>query len=90
MKYLIQYRFEPAMQPAIAARFLDNRGAPPSGVTMLGRWHGMNGQGVTVVESDDEKAMYLWHLQWADLMQIDTTPCVDDPVAGTVLHSMRR
>jgi hypothetical protein len=30
-------------RPAVA-RFLQNGGAPPPGVTVIGRWHGMNGK----------------------------------------------
>ncbi len=36
---------------AAVARFLETGGAPPEGVKMLGRWHGMNGQGFAISES---------------------------------------
>src|SRR5260370_1054334 len=36
---------------AAVARFLETGGARPEGVKMLGRWHGMNGQGFAFSES---------------------------------------
>jgi len=32
-------------------------------VKLLGRWHGMSGQGVAITESEDPKAMFAWRVQ---------------------------
>ena len=37
-------------------RFKETGALPPEGVTLLGRWFGMNGQGFAVVEASDAKA----------------------------------
>ncbi len=55
---------------------------------MLGRWHGMNGQGFAISEATDAKAMFQWYAQWADLMELSVTPCVEDADAGPVLASL--
>jgi hypothetical protein len=47
-------------------------------VKMLGRWHGMNGQGFAISESTDAKALFQWVAQWSDLLQLW--------VAATVPH----
>jgi hypothetical protein len=40
-------------------RFLKTGGVPPAGVTLIGRWHGMNGKGCAVVESSNPPALVL-------------------------------
>src|SRR5258705_9448805 len=57
---------------------------------MLGRWHGMNGQGFAISESSDPKAMYRWVAQWSDLLQLTVTPCLEDADAGEVMASLPR
>jgi hypothetical protein len=54
-------------------------------VRLLQRWHGMNGTGVTISESDDPKAIFQWRAQWADVLDLVVTPCLDDSEAGPVL-----
>ena len=75
--------------PTAVARFLETGGAPPKGVTMLGRWHGMDGRGFAISESTDAKAMYQWVAQWADVLQLTVTPCVEDADAGAVMASAK-
>lgn len=48
----------------------------------------MSGQGFAVVESNDPKALYLLRAQWADLLPIEVTPCLEDADAGAVLASL--
>ena len=88
MKFITSWQVPPSTNRAIVARFLETGGAPPPGVKMLGRWHGMSGQGFCVSECDDPKAMYLWLAQWSDLMPMSVTPCLEDADAGAVLASM--
>ena len=70
------------------ARFLETGGAAPKGMEILGRWHGMNGQGFAIVESSDAKALFLFQAQWADVLPIAVTPCLEDADAGAVLASL--
>jgi hypothetical protein len=57
---------------------------------MLGRWHGMSGQGFAIAESDDPKALFLWQAQWADVLALTVTPCLEDADAGAVLATLIR
>lgn len=88
MKFISTWTVPQGSFNAAVKRFLETGGAPPQGVKMLGRWHGMNGQGFAVSESSDPKAMYLWTAQWADLIPITVTPCVEDEDAGAVMASL--
>ena len=90
MKYISSWTVPQGSYNAAVARFLETGGAPPEGVKMLGRWHGMNGQGFAISESTDAKAMYEWVAQWADVLQLTVTPCVEDADAGAVMASLRK
>ena len=70
------------------AQFLKDGGMPPAGVTMIGRWHGTNGKGFMVAESDDAKAMYAYFAQWQEVFNIESTMAVDDEEASEVLSRM--
>ena len=88
MKYIISWSVPPSAQIASAARFLETGGAPPPGVKLVGRWHGMSGEGFAIAECDDAKAMYLYQAQWRDLLPIAVTPCVEDAEASAVFASI--
>jgi hypothetical protein len=90
MKYLVHWTFDPAAYPAIVSRFLESGGAPPRTVQLIGRWHGLSGDGFAVVETDDDKALYVWRAQWSDLLRMSVAPCLDDTETAMVLSSMRR
>ena len=73
-KYIISWTVPQATFNAAVARFLETGGAPPKGVTMLGRWHAMNGQGFAISESTDAKAMYQSVSEWSDFLSLTVTP----------------
>jgi len=78
MKFMVTWTVPQGTFNAAVARFLETGGAPPEGVKMLGRWHGMNGQGFAISESSDPKAMYRWVAQWSDLLPLTVTPCLEE------------
>jgi hypothetical protein len=89
MKYIVSWTVPQGTYNAAIARFLETGGAPPRGAQMLGRWHGMTGgHGVASAETSDAKALYLWQAQWADLLPMSVTPCLEDAGAGGVLASL--
>jgi hypothetical protein len=85
MKYISHWKIPPQLTEATIKQFLATGGTPPDGVKLLGRWIGMNGEGFAVSESNDPKAMYAWYIQWASVMELTVTPCVEDAEAGEVL-----
>jgi hypothetical protein len=90
MKFIVSYKIPKSSVVDTEQRFLKTGGAPPAGVTMIGRWHGMNGGGVVIAETNDAKALYSWLASWNDLLEFDTTPCVDDAEAGPILAAVKR
>jgi Domain of unknown function (DUF3303) len=90
MKFIVTWKIPKASVASAEARFLQTGGAPPAGVKMIGRWHGMSGGGVLIAETDDAKALYAWLGYWNDLLEFETTPCLEDADAGAVLASIKR
>jgi hypothetical protein len=90
MKYICIWHLPAGTFNATVARFLETGGAPPKGVQIVGRWHGMSGQGVMITETDDSKAMFEFRAQWADLIDMTITPCLEDADAGAVLAGMAK
>jgi hypothetical protein len=88
MKFLTTWTIQPGGFNAAVARFLETGGAAPPGVRILHRWHGANGSGVQISESDDPKAIYLGIAQWADVLDMNVTPCVEDADAGAALATL--
>jgi hypothetical protein len=82
MKYISTWKLPPNLIDAAVKKFLETGGAAPEGVKMQGRWHGMNGAGVAIFESNDATAIYKWYAQWANVMELSITPCVEDAEAG--------
>ncbi len=48
MKFISSWSVPQGTFNAAVARFLETGGAPPEGVKMLGRWHGMDGKGFAI------------------------------------------
>jgi hypothetical protein len=90
MKYISSWKLPPNLIDSAIEKFLKTGGTPPEGVKMLGRWHGMNGTGFAISESNDPKAMYQWYAQWANVMEITVTPCVEDAEAGPILAALAK
>lgn len=88
MKFLVSWSLPHGeAYRAAVARFLEGGGSPPAGVEMIGRWHGANGKGFAIAESDDAKALFDWFAEWAEYMDIEATPMVEDADAGAVLQA---
>ncbi len=86
MKFIVEYRFQPAAHLDSMKRFAETQGPPPPGITMHGRWHAVGGhRGFTFTETDDVKALYAWVLNWADLLSFEVTPVLDDAEVSEVL-----
>ena len=90
MKFIVSWKIPKGSVVSSEARFLKTGAPPPAGVKMLGRWHGMSGGGVLIAETDDAKALYSWLANWNDLLEFQTTPCVEDAEAGEVMASLTR
>ena len=88
MKFMVSWSLPHATFRPAVARFLKAGGMPPEGVKLIGRWHGMSGMGVAVVETSDAKALYAWVAEWSEFLPMQTTPVLEDGDAGAVLGAM--
>jgi hypothetical protein len=90
MKFMLTFPLTTATFKERVARFLETGGVPPEGVTMVGRWHSASGSKAYVLASaDDAKGIYKWVAGWADLIEFDVDPVVDDEEAAAILKAVK-
>ena len=86
MKFMSTWTFQGGMIPDAATRFLAGEGTPDPGTTLLGRWHNADlSGGFALYETNDPAALYRGALKWADLLEINTVPVIEDADAGAAL-----
>ena len=79
MKYITKWSIKEENFAAAVERFTTSDPQPPEGVTMLARWHQMgNGDGFSLIETDDPVALSRFILAWADLVDQEVYAVVDD------------
>src|SRR5258706_13133814 len=88
MKFMVSWSVPQGTFNAAVARFLETGGAPPEGVQMLGRWHGIDGKGFAISESTNPKAINRWTAQWPDLPPLTAPPCLEAADPGKVMASL--
>jgi hypothetical protein len=93
MKFITTFSWPPDAEKRAEAieRFKRTGGLPPQGVKLLGRWTrvDLNG-GFDLIETDDIKKLAEFAYEWNDLMQLSTTPVIDDAELGEVLGRMMK
>jgi hypothetical protein len=88
MLFMVRWEVPQETRKTAIKRFLETGGAPPVGVTMIGRWHTADGAyGFAIAESDDVQAVSKWALAWNDLLPMDVRPALNDEGMGAVLMS---
>jgi len=86
MKFMTTWSFPTGNLPEAAARFLAGEANPPEGIKLLGRWHNTDCSGGFVLsETDNPALMYADALKWADLLELNTVPVIEDGDAGAAL-----
>lgn len=86
MTFHISYTLSPERRNSAQKRFKETGAAPPSGVTMIGRWHCAEGlRGFTVAESSDAEAIAKWVQEWTDLLSFEVKPVVTDEQLARVI-----
>ncbi len=89
MKFMVTFSVLPGCIPEAVDKFLAGEGAPQEGVTLLGRWHNVDFSGGFVLyETDRPGQLYLGAAKWAELMELNTVPVIEDADVGPVLASV--
>jgi hypothetical protein len=84
MKYMVTWTISPANYKAAVERFLKTGAPAPKGMKTLGRWHTAgSSRGFHLVEGS-EAALAEINADWADLLDLQVVPVVEDDVAGAV------
>jgi len=88
MKYMITWKVPPEHYKAGLKRFLKTGGPPPKGLKSLGRWHAAGSTtGWHLVEGSDS-ALMEHAAEWAELLELQIAPVVDDEVAAAVAKKL--
>ncbi|TVT80156.1 DUF3303 domain-containing protein [Pseudomonas sp. H3(2019)] len=86
MLYIVSWSITPERRNSAIERFLKTGGAPPAGVTMLGRWHAVGRMtGFGVAEASDITLIQKWVLEWSDLLAMEIHPALTDEQAAPLL-----
>ena len=83
MKFMVNWRVQDDRRHEALKIFSgmnDEEAASELGdLEMIGRWHDVIGfTGVAIVETNDPEALSAWLLKWNDMVDIETTPVLDD------------
>ena len=82
MKYMVTWKISPSNYKAAVKRFLKTGAPAPKGMKTLGRWHTAGStRGFHLVEGSDA-ALAEVNAEWADLLDLQVVPVVEDDVAG--------
>lgn len=74
---------------AIGRRFLDEGDPLPPGIELHGRWHDLGTKTIwTLVETDDAALLQAAMAKWADDVDFDAHPVLDDAECGAVLKKV--
>jgi hypothetical protein len=88
MKFVMTFTWTPDTdtRAEAIARFQQNGGVPPDGVTLLGRWTRADlSGGFGLFETDDPKKLAQFAYMWNDLMQLALVPVIEDEALASVL-----
>jgi len=84
MKFMITWNISPENYMAAVERFLKTGAPGPEGLKTIGRWHAAGStKGFHLVEGSDT-ALAEINAQWADLLDLEVVPVVEDDVAAQV------
>jgi hypothetical protein len=79
MIFHISYEYLSEQRDEVHTRFKETGAPPPSGVTMTGRWHSVEGnRGFIVAESSEAEAIGQWLQEWADVLSFEVSPVLTD------------
>ena len=93
MKFMMTARWAPDTQQRAEAiaRFQRTDGFPLDGIRLVGRWTRVDLKGgFDLLETDDMKKLAQFAYEWNDLMQLTTTPVMDDAELGEVLSCVSK
>jgi len=83
MKFMVSWRCKTGLYKTAVQQFLKTGGNPPKGLKTVGRWH-VPGSifGWHLIEGDDLKLLAQHVAEWADVIDLDVNPVIEDAAAA--------
>jgi hypothetical protein len=79
MLFHIKYFVTPERRDSVQERFKKTGALPPSGVSLKGRWHNIEGSnGFIIAETSDIEAFGKWIQDWSDSLVFEVSPVLTD------------
>jgi hypothetical protein len=86
MLFKFAWQHSPSARDNTIKKFMATGGMPPEHVTMLSRYHNIDGSGgFAIAETESPAALADWALDWNGLIDITITPIMDDETISGVL-----
>jgi len=83
VKFMLTWRTRPGLYKAAVKQFLETGAPVPKGVSTVARYHVPGStQGWHVMETNDLTALAEHVAEWADLLEAEVNPVVEDAQAG--------
>lgn len=83
MKIMVVWRTVPGKYKAAVEEFLRAGGPVPAGAKTVGRWHVPGSVlGWHLIEANDLQAVAQHVAEWAEVLEIEVYPVIDDADAG--------
>ncbi|MDH3584251.1 MAG: DUF3303 domain-containing protein [Phycisphaerae bacterium] len=86
MKFMITWKIPPGCHKQAAEDFLSEGAPVPEALATLGRWHVPgSAMGWLLVEGTDGVALAQHAAEWANLLELEISPVIEDEEAATGL-----
>lgn len=84
MKFMIVWKTLPGKYNTALEAFLRGGAPAPAGMKRLGRWHTLGSTlGWHLIEGDDLTAVAQHVAEWADLLELEVHPVIEDTEAAS-------
>ena len=86
MLFKLAWTHTPEARDTTIKQFMATGGMPPAGVSMLSRYHNLDGTGgFAILDTTDSAALADYALDWNGLIKIEITAIMDDETISSVL-----
>ncbi len=86
MLFKLAWTHTPEARDTTVKQFMATGGMPPEGVSMLSRYHNLDGTGgFAILDTTDSAALADYALDWNGLIKIEITAIMDDETISSVL-----
>ena len=86
MLFKLTWTHTPEARDTTIKQFMATGGMPPEGVSMLSRYHNLDGTGgFAILDTTDPAALADYALDWNGLVKIEITAIMDDETISSVL-----